>query len=1622
MSALGRLAVLLQRTPLELNAEDIADALWLATLTGPVELRRTPSVPDPPRAVPDDPALPPGPGSTSSHLPPAPLPHPGAAEAVLATEQVSAASVPFRSPTAAAIPDALALGRALRPLRRRVPSPTRSVLDENATATFVADASGRLWLPVLRPAMSRWLDLELVVEDSPSMRLWSRTIAELELLFQFNGAFRNTSLWRLTSDGPVRLFSGRDRSAAAARDHRELLDSSGRRAIVIVSDCVSAAWYDGTLAAWLAAWVRRGPVAVLQVLPQRLWTRTALRRGLPAMFSASTPGVANERLSPRYIAATPAPGDDVIALPVMTLEATSVAAWARTVAGLSGTIEGVALPSRRRQTRGVAQIAGAAPTATARVARFRETSTAPAKLLASCLAAVPINLPIVRLVRAAAVPEARDSDLAELFLGGLLREVASDDDPDRVEYDFHAGVRELLLDFVPTGKALYVLDRVSAYIEPRIGQTRDFPARLTEVTEAGASFAQRHRSFALLAARVFERLGDDWSDDAARLQHQASAAPPGRDAGTAGSTRFFDEKAAQYEQTRRQLPSGRNRTAILDALIDDVVRHAQRHAVAPGDILALYATRRDGGRVVALGGCVGAPHAALVTTISDAIGTPRSRFEQWWALRAARVAVDKLGVLRAEPCVVATLGQLEVPNSFLNQRPDGASTTLAETVVDEFQRAIGVSSARSWIDAGEGRQGTGRCVAILGSDPAGTHREFSQALGARLAAHGWKIVAGGGDNVGPVVIESFIAAGGPAGEATLYSSNMFESRDSMRRHMIASADAAVIIAGGDGTAVERDIARSEGIPVVAVGFTGGTAGRTTAELLDPEDSHLAELVRLLETARAPSLSAEIALRLLHVEVRDRPKASTRNDSFKLHEADGIRQWLIAANRARDDEILDLINIFATRRQRTWLVAMPGRVLCVLDDLDTRRKGRLVQFTEVPDRLVPIDARANNGDTGVLQIGQQGNWHYSTALFPDPQQLVIRTEQLIAETRRVPSSAEQPAYRPSAADVDRDPAAALPFPVIAVAVEGPGAAAVLHALRGVRGIEFVTAQSRARFTIVAGDSSLVMLEGEQLCATPIPDNDAGRAFVAARLERWAKAEAVRNLATQDPPDAAIDVTWGRLDSGRLVPLSFGARIHVGDRIYVTFSNRSDRPLYVGVFDIGIADDIRLLTVASPQGHRLAPGESATLGTLDGDDLPRGLEIAWSDEVPAMSPRRESVIVIAATCETEFSLLESRDLATRKLRAHKLEVVLDRIREPGMRDLGSQGLDREGFCVHRIDFELSPAPRSNPMPDRIAPVINAAPEEPRRLDDGTDFALVIGIDHYPHFRSLSGAATDAERFRDWLCDPHGGCVAPDNVRLLRSRLEPASPLQDEIDEQIVELWRRAESVPRARRMYFYFSGHASTTSTDDVALLLPLWSVARSRLALSVDQYRGELSNGPFEELVCFFDVSRHADARALGLPPTVVHFGHRFAGTRIFLAYATEAGQPAFEAPEDGRWTGVFTQSLLAVLRSADRITASDLKRALEYEVALHGQRAHVINGLREDSFFGRPRLPTVVIEFERARGRVLLRDGTRKVLAERPDSAGNWELALPPGLYRLEDSSGKSLLFDLSSESMRILF
>ena len=241
MSApLRQLIDCLHRQDIRPASEELADVLWLALRMGELEKPKLPSKKagrerrsevETEQTVPDQGAGASPETGTSTIPPREELRLPLFAESVPApapaADETTTGAQPLRTPAAPALPEALALSRALRPLLRKVPSRSRAVIDETATAERYADR--KLWLPVFKGQPERWLELALVVEDSPSMRVWQPTLADLYRLLARHGAFRDVRWWRLSFDPERRPVLSKPTAGSQPRAPAELLHPEGRR-------------------------------------------------------------------------------------------------------------------------------------------------------------------------------------------------------------------------------------------------------------------------------------------------------------------------------------------------------------------------------------------------------------------------------------------------------------------------------------------------------------------------------------------------------------------------------------------------------------------------------------------------------------------------------------------------------------------------------------------------------------------------------------------------------------------------------------------------------------------------------------------------------------------------------------------------------------------------------------------------------------------------------------------------------------------------------------------------------------------------------------------------------------------------------------------------------------------------------------------------------------------------------------------------------------------------------------------------------------------------------------------------------------------------------------------------
>ncbi|MFI9175465.1 SAV_2336 N-terminal domain-related protein [Streptomyces lincolnensis] len=369
---------------------------------------------------------------------------------------------------ATALPRRRALARALRPLKRGVADPARTIVDEDATANLIAD-TGR-WLPVLVPARIRWLSARLVIDaHGEGAALWEPIGRGLCAVLQESGAFRDVRTHWLSRDGlgrPVLIGSGRQRSRHSAVP---LLGPADRTVTLLLTDGVDPAWHEPGLQHVLRRWAATGPTAILQTLPERLWGQTALAPE-SGRFDIVEAGASNLslRFTPYTLLAQPSqPGE--VPVPVLGIEPEWLAPWAQAVAG-TGSFDGAAVrlpvPDRLRAADGEPNPRTAPGIG---FEEFLAQASPRAFRLAACLAVTdPLNLALMRLVQSTMLPDSPPSELAEIVFSGLLRRrPGGDADTDALQqtYEFTPDVRQRLRSTLRRDETRAVVAAVSAYVD-----------------------------------------------------------------------------------------------------------------------------------------------------------------------------------------------------------------------------------------------------------------------------------------------------------------------------------------------------------------------------------------------------------------------------------------------------------------------------------------------------------------------------------------------------------------------------------------------------------------------------------------------------------------------------------------------------------------------------------------------------------------------------------------------------------------------------------------------------------------------------------------------------------------------------------------------------------------------------------------------------------------------------------------------------------------------------------------------------------------------------------------------------------------------------------------------------
>ncbi|MEA5574933.1 formylglycine-generating enzyme family protein [Anabaena sp. UHCC 0451] len=477
---------------------------------------------------------------------------------------------PFPVAAAPAIDNSLEIARSLRPLKRKVAAKNRFILDEEATVNRIIERN--IWTPVTKPAPERWLYLELVVEDSKSSFIWQGLIDELEQILEKQGAFRNIRCWIIpTENNPTtnknkqnklalyRRYKG-GKLAQRKHQYKELIHPDKRGLILIVSDCVSPLWENHIFYQCLKDWSTSQPTAILQFFPENLWDSTQLSSGRKIFAKSSKPGVVNQKLElenlPFWVSVN---WRENLVLPVLNLEPAILNLWSKVVAGFgNGRIstylfdltylqenlspnlsptkkealnsEGLGevandlspnlSPTRREALNSPPSLVGKGDgglgedeKAQKIVKNFLATASPIAQRLAGMMAALPVDMAVVNLLRKTCLKAAKTVHVAEFYMAGLLEDVTpkNHEGKERV-YDFIPGVRKVLNNAMAINETENVLDAVSAYIGERIGLSVNSFTALIANFPKNQDTQDKLLPFAHIAVDVFKNIGGEYAE------------------------------------------------------------------------------------------------------------------------------------------------------------------------------------------------------------------------------------------------------------------------------------------------------------------------------------------------------------------------------------------------------------------------------------------------------------------------------------------------------------------------------------------------------------------------------------------------------------------------------------------------------------------------------------------------------------------------------------------------------------------------------------------------------------------------------------------------------------------------------------------------------------------------------------------------------------------------------------------------------------------------------------------------------------------------------------------------------------------------------------------------------
>jgi tetratricopeptide (TPR) repeat protein len=361
----------------------------------------------------------------------------------------------------ASVSQKLAIDRSFRRLRKKKPDIASLEIDLDATVN--AFRENNILIPFFKPRLRRWIDLFVVFEVSPSMKLWEDTQQELVDAIRRAISPRTLRVYYLDSkEGKNELRS----SHGAFMSIDSVVVPGRTNLLIFITDAGGVGWTSGSIPRQLQNWSRNSAVVLLQLLPSHLWDLNSFFR-YPFTLERK-----NSHVSSWHVGAGGLHGVYVCCIEPKEFE------------DLSSLLIGRPASSVRRLLIDSRFLGGSdarecikeedqseMEEADSIYADFIVHAHSDTQHLARCIAAIPsdvlITLSLMKLVQRCLIDDPVPWQLSEIMLSGMIEITGKTSWSDDPTYGFFADIRSRLIADAGDSLKFDVSDLISRYLQQK---------------------------------------------------------------------------------------------------------------------------------------------------------------------------------------------------------------------------------------------------------------------------------------------------------------------------------------------------------------------------------------------------------------------------------------------------------------------------------------------------------------------------------------------------------------------------------------------------------------------------------------------------------------------------------------------------------------------------------------------------------------------------------------------------------------------------------------------------------------------------------------------------------------------------------------------------------------------------------------------------------------------------------------------------------------------------------------------------------------------------------------------------------------------------------------------------